>query len=525
MGVEKKFPSLDRVGENPWSRVGVCPFEAPGFTGRRLEFSSWEVLRLTRFAIAILLVSSLFCPVYAQVQPLFFGLHQNRYQRGEPWPTLPFGIRRTVSDFVKWSDIETCPGGPDPGDPCYHWGRNKSSGNLDQVVNDSYQHGVPVMFTFYNTPEWASSRGQRCKGKGVPDAVCVGPADDECGWTGGCDPPTDLDAQPGSGEGDGTDKAFKDFVTAMVKRYGNKIKYWEVWNEAPNIISANPQYWTYKQWARMTKDMHDIVKAAIPDAVILSANTCGCTPKGSADPREWTDGYFAALEKYGPSVVDVLSYHGYVGNAKYPERVYEIINELNRIKNNHSSTRGKPIWDTENSWGGGGQLENFDGSPDWSKRNSFLARSLILTASKGVMGYIYYGWDLRNSGELWDADKKTGCTTPNKDGKPGFLCPTAVVWTQTRDWLLGASFDQACDSDKKMLGTIWTCDFSKNNGKIQGRFAWYVSLVGEGTTSYSPGGNLATVRALDGKTISLTKSNASFDLGDQPVMIETSAGK
>jgi hypothetical protein len=491
----------------------------------RLEFCLAEgLLRRSLSLIAFVCPFFLFLPAYAQVQPIFFGLHQNRYQRGEPWPTLPFGIRRTVSDFVKWSDIETCPGGPDPSNPCYHWGRNKSTGNLDQVINDSYEHNVPVMFTFYNTPEWISSRGERCKGKGVPDAKCVGPADEECGWTGGCDPPTDLDAQPGSGEGDGTDKAFKDFVTAMVKRYGGRIKYWEVWNEAPNIVSANPKYWTYKQWARMTKDMRDIVKGAIPDAVILSANTCRCTPRGSADARDWTEGYFAELDKYGPSVVDVVSYHGYV-NAKYPERVLEIIEGLNKLKEAHTSTRGKPIWDTENAWGGGGQLENFDGSPDWSKRTSFLARSLILTASKGVMGYIFYGWDLRNSGELWDADQKTGCNTRNNDGKPGFLCPTAPVWTQTREWLQGATFERGCQPDKKMLGTIWTCDFTKDSGKTRGRFAWYVTMIGEGTTSYSPGENFMSVHMLDGKTAALSKSNSSFDLGDKPVMLEMAAGK
>lgn len=455
--------------------------------------------------LIVFLFSSLWIqPGVGQLQESYFGLHQNKYMKGEPWPTVPFGIRRTVSDLVKWSDLETCPGGPDPGNPCYHWGKNPIGGDLDKIVNDSNEHGVDVMFTIYSVPPWASSRPD--------DRECGGQKSARLEVFGSCDPPPDVDAVAGSGQGDGSDKTFKDFVTAAATRYGKKIKYWEMWNEAPNIRFGNPDYWTFKQWARMTKDFHDAVKAANPDAIVLAANTCKCPPPGSAKFRPWTEGYFSALDKYGPAIVDAVSYHGY---RLRPEEDAELIEDLRQIADQHSSTRGKPIYDTEDAWPGRDRLQKADGTPDWEAQSGWLARSMILNAAEGVKSYILFGWDLKPKSKLWDYDKSDGCTTPNKEGQAGYLCPTALAYEQFHDWLLGAVFDRSCSTANRDGGTIWTCDFSKNNGAYHGRFVWY---DGSGSVSYSPDRFTAS-RDLEGNSMPL-KTKSSIPIGNKPVLLE-----
>lgn len=454
---------------------------------------------------------------FAQVQESFFGLHQNKYMHGEPWPTVPFAIRRTVSDVVTWDDLETCAGGPNPENICYHWGRNREGGNLDKVVNDAVEHGVEVMFSVYDTAGWISNRGERCRAAGLPDTNCAGPADTDCGWNsiGLCDPPADVDAVVGSGEGDGSDKTFKDFITAVATRYGKKIHYWEMWNEAPNIRSANPRYWTFKQWARMTKDFHDAVKSVIPDAIVLAANTCRCPPRGSADFEEWTEGYFAELDKYGPSLVDGISFHGYFLRD---ERNMEIVHELREIMSKHVSTRGKPVYDSEDAWPGNHVLFQANGLPDWDARSAWLARSMILTASMGVKSYIFFGWDLGPVGQMWDRDQADGCRIPNRGQNPGFLCPTALAYEQVRNWLLGAVFSNECAAKNQGLfgGTAWTCDFTKNNGSYHGRLVWY---TGGNTMNYEPEPQYTVRRNLDGTTATL-KPKAAIALGSTPVLLE-----
>jgi hypothetical protein len=425
-----------------------------------------------------------------------------------------------VSDIVKWSDLESCPGGPDPGNSCYHWGKNLKNGDLDKVVNDSAEHGVPVMFTFYSVPDWASTRGDRCRGAGKPDANCTGPADDECGGQkamglqvlGSCDPPYDLDAVVGSGEGDGTDKLFKDFVTAVATRYGKKIKYYEMWNEASNIRFGNPSNFTFKQFARMTKDLHEVVKTINPDAIVLGANLCQCSPPGSAKFRPWTEGYFSALDKYGPSVVDGISYHGYDRNSQLAS---EFVDEIRELMEKHTSTRGKPFYDTEDAWPR--QLQTSDGNIDWTAEAGWIARSLILQASKGSKSYIYFGWDLDGKGQMWSRQKERGCTIPNKDGKEGYLCPTAPAYEQARSWLLGAVFDKPCSFKSQGGGNLWTCDFAKDNGAYQGRFAWYEA--GGPTTSYTPERQFARSKDLDGNTTEL-KAKGPISLGQKPILLE-----
>lgn len=340
--------------------------------------------------------------------------------------------------------------------------------------------------------------------------------------TGSCDPPADVDAAPGSGEGDGSDKLFKDFVTAAVAHYGKKVKYWEMWNEALGSPFANPEYWSVRQFAKMTKDLHDVVKSANPDAVVIGANVCHCTPPGSAKFEPWVEGYFSALDKYGPSVVDGISYHGY---GIPPEKALDLVADLKQLMDKHPSTRGKSIYNTESAWPGNHRLFRADNDemPDWDARQAWLARAMISNAAAGAKTFFFFGWDLgRMVGALWAPDKSFGCTIPNRDGKEGFLCPTALVWEQTRTWLLGAVFDKECSTKNQGDGALWTCDITKNNGSYHGRFVWYDA--DGATTNYTPDKQFTMKRDLDGGSSEL-KPKAAIQIGNKPALLEEAAKK
>ena len=150
-------------------------------------------------------------------------------------------------------------------------------------------------------------------------------------------------------------------------------------------------------------------------------------------------------------------------------------------------------------------------------RSAWLARSLIVTASLGVKSYIFFGWDLGPVGQMWGRDQQPwDCTAPNKDGKLGYLCPTAPAYEQVRSWLLGATFDRECSAKQQAWkGTVWACDFTKNGGKYHGRFVW-----SEGTDSvkYDPEQLFAFRRELDGTTAEIKKG--PIDIGPKPILLE-----
>ena len=224
--------------------------------------------------------------------------------------------------------------------------------------------------------------------------------------------------------------------------------------------------------------------------------------------------YFAALDQYGPGVVDGVTFHGY---AVHPERNADIVHTLQEMMNKHASVRGKPIYDSEDAWPGGGALTKLNGAPDWDLRSAWMARSMILTASLGVKQYIFFGWALARWDRCGRVTAREDCTIPNKDGKAGYLCPTAPAYEQIRSWLLGAVFDKECEARDQgyKSGPVWTCDFTKNNGSYHGRFAW---AAGTDVAPYEPEKQFAVKRELDGSSTEVKKG--TIQIGPKPVLLE-----
>ena len=118
-------------------------------------------------------------------------------------PALTYGVVRSL-DYdgqgspIGWKYIETSNG-------VYNWSPS------DNWVNYHHAAGKDIVWNFGITPDWAVSAG------------AVGGA----GYGGKSNMPPDNNAD------------WIDYITQVVTRYKDKIKFWEGWNE-PNL----PKYWT-----------------------------------------------------------------------------------------------------------------------------------------------------------------------------------------------------------------------------------------------------------------------------------------
>jgi hypothetical protein len=97
--------------------------------------------------------------------------------------------------------------------------------------------------------------------------------------------------------------AWAAYVTAIVKRYGNVVREWEIWNE-PDVkfflkIPAGSSW--AKEYAQFLKFTSGIVRAAQPDAVVIACTACG--PGSSGTAELFSEGI--------ADFVDVYSFHAY----------------------------------------------------------------------------------------------------------------------------------------------------------------------------------------------------------------------
>jgi hypothetical protein len=439
------------------------------------------------------------------IQADFFGIHINK--ETSPWPLFsPFPAYRTLGSQIKWADIEKCDGGADSANPCYQWQK------FDSWLNLALSNGADVMFTLYATPSWASSRGSRCAGAGSPDAGCTGPADLNCAFQtqngpGICDPPSDIDAVPGSGLGDGTNKHFRDFVTALLQHAGpGKIRFWEIWNE-PNISGE----WTGSnaQMLRMARDARSIVHSVDPNALF----TTPAVANAVVAARNWLLPY---LQAGGGDLADVIAFHGYIQTGACPTQCPVPEDEVTLINNVRSvaATAGqqnKPLFDTEVSWGEKSNLT------DPTARSAFTGRMYLLSISGGVNRLYWYGLDfpissLGGSGEFWaPTGNPDGCVVSAPEG--GDICPAGIAVQQLFRWVVGTVMIQPCAA----ISTTWRCGLMASNG-YQALAVWDTS--GSPVNFSAPLGYIQ-FRTLDGTIHAIDPTNRNIAAGPSPILLET----
>jgi len=122
---------------------------------------------------------------------------------------------------------------------------------------------------------------------------------------------------------------YADFVTYLVNRYGDRIQYWEIWNEPESSEFWKPEP-DYSDYFELLKVAYTAAKAANPDVKIISAGSCH---------EEMIEELFGmGMNDY----IDIVGIHPYT----YPQPIEQsfwgtAISDFNTLSG------GKPIWVTE----------------------------------------------------------------------------------------------------------------------------------------------------------------------------------
>jgi hypothetical protein len=270
-----------------------------------------------------------------------------------------------------------------------------------------------------------------------------------------------------------------------------KIKYLEVWNE-PNITTE----WagTTAQLVRMTQDAASVAKGIDPKVLIVGPAETG-EGGGLFVKMNWLDGFLAAG---GGQYIDVVAFHGYPYG--HPEDVIPRIGNTQTVMLNHGQ-QGKPIFDTEGSWG------VFSNLTDPDLQAAFTGRYYLVQISKGINRLYWFAWDTTNTGDFYVLGTSN---TLNKSG---------VAYQQIHQWMVGATPSGPCASS----GTVWTCTFTRPNG-YQATAVWDTSQTcssGVCTTStYAVPTGFIQYRDLSGNLTTITASQAPIGL--KPILLESS---
>jgi hypothetical protein len=350
---------------------------------RRLTFRSSQIRTISgRLLMAFLLVTFLSVPLLAQCPPedqeqASPSANLRVPQAGFPvsenfqalidhspgtWPQVPVHTMRLFDTGTAWYQMN-------PSEGVYDWHV------LDTWLSLGEKHKVTFLFTLALTPFWASSDKN--------DLFCHD-------YPGVCDPPDDLNA-----DGTGTDQHWKDFVSALAQHVGNRIEYWEVWNEP-----HQPSYFhgTFAQMVRLAQDARTIIQGTNPNAKMLNGGVQSFARCGQA--RAWWNGYAAAG---GLGLADIIAMHGDVRNIPnqcgvypVPENYVIAMQHLDAVLAEYGDLN-KPVWDTEASWG----RTDLDCFNDPDLQASFLARFFLIHLSEGIQRFYWRSW-IGTDGGLYD---------------------------------------------------------------------------------------------------------------------------
>lgn len=347
-----------------------------------------------RFGMVLALFGNLlvFAPDSAQLTPpaqpipaSLFGMHIHRIGAGTPWPVVPIGGWRLWDAHVAWLDLEPRKG---------EWNFN----NLDKYLSAAEGHHTEVLLVLGLSPRWASAR---------PDEHSVyGP--------GFAAEPSDL-------------QDWRDYVTAVVKHCGTRVRAYEIWNE-PNL----KPFWSGStdELVILTREASQIIRSINPQALIVSP---------SATASYGTKWLAEFLGKGGGQYVDVIGYHFYV-NPEPPEAMVPIIQTIKQIMAANGA-ESKPLWDTEVGWA---KPKPFL-SEDFAA--AYLARSYILNWAAGVQRLYWYAWD----NHAW-----VTLQTVEEDNQT--LKSAGQAYGIIQKWLVGSRLDW-CKQDSDHT---WECELDRN---------------------------------------------------------------
>jgi hypothetical protein len=367
---------------------------------------------------------------------------------------------------------------------------------FDKYIGDAASHGlvdgkntVNMSMTLGETPPWASVDPKSCKTIKALSWCTSGPANIQ-DWA--------------------------DFVTAVMSHYNGvtepHVRYYELWNE----MNIN-LFWTGTQ-----SDMLNLAKAAYPiihadsHSILLTPSVAG--PVGNVAKTSGTTWMTSYLDAGGSKYADGGAFHGYIaeqtgvtlfpmpdqdstsGCREFTTCYGSIVTKANMMRQtfDQHGLAGKPMFDTEGSWGNG-TITDPDMQAAWIAQWYLLQASLRSTDN--LQWAAWFTWGNPSTFHWGTIENNSGTLT-----EPG------VAFNRVYTWLVGAEMGQPCSSTSD--GT-WTCAITRPGG-YTALAVWNM----QGTKSFMPSIPYADYRDLAGNTTQITEGE-TITISPKPILLET----
>ncbi len=344
------------------------------------------------------------------IQRAFVGMHIEGVEGGA-WASAPFGALRLWDNGTAWSQIELAKGQ-------FKWD------NLDGALENATSKGMDdILYVLGTTPEWAA---QEVNENDYP--------------------------QPGAASAPANLDDWDEWVTAVVTRYGDRIPYYQIWNEA-NLV--NFYRGTPAEMAEMTKRAYDIIKANVPDALVVSPSPS--TRLTGAFDRFFPE-YLTELQKLGWPV-DIWAVHTYPDGQGTPVTRALLVQKFKDALSAASAPE-LPIWDTEVNYGIAGPGETPGQEITGDSAAGFVVRTYIDDLRLGIDRSYWYIWSLQ---PLPFLGIQAFAGSPSEQG-----------FFALDNWVTGATFNGCTEENNSVI-----CDFSRDGT------AWIVAWAQEGEAPYT----------------------------------------
>lgn len=338
------------------------------------------------------------------VPPSQFGLHVIADPTKAIVPATGYGSVRIWDLGVSWGKVN-------PKKGKYWWT------GLDRAIANARNQKVSVVYVLGSTPTWAASNTKQ-----------------------GTYPNKGAASVPSTSD-------WKDWVTAVAKRYRGQGLAYQIWNEAnlKDFWAGSPT-----QMATLTKTAAQIINKYDPSATVVSAST---TVRLAQSYDSFFPKYLAGLRKAGWPV-DVYSVHLYPDGSGTPATRAGYIAQV-KASLAAAGAPAKPIWDTEVNYGfaGPGPIpgQNIDGDT----AAAYVAQTYLDDVRLGVARAYWYSYTL----------------APYSRG--GIQLMPGTAGTQAYNTVFGwlANSDTTC-----VTGAVNTCTITKD-GKVS-TVAWASTASG-----------------------------------------------
>ncbi|WP_460969991.1 GH39 family glycosyl hydrolase [Spirosoma migulaei] len=172
-------------------------------------------------------------------------------------------------------------------------------------------------------------------------------------------------------------EAWKRYVTALTKRYKNKIRHYEIWNE-PNLAGFwSPDKPNPQKYVQLVRETAPIIRKNCPGAVIVGGVV-----------SQMPTYYIQEMLKVGlADLIDIFSFHPY---TTIPESYSERTVALRKLLDQHNPKL--KIWQGENGFPSDPNSTGYGGEGPWTEtiQAKIMLRRLLTDCSLDIAMTLWF---------------------------------------------------------------------------------------------------------------------------------------